>query len=132
MKIKNYSPCLMVQCIYSSNQDISTQIQHILESMIKRNWSHAQISLKSHTDYWKNKEEKKITYAVTNITEISVKEIIGLFNLTWHYTSGMVTDFYSHKSFTEESAVWSKTSSPQEVFLLSCVEWVHIYTWDTQ
>lgn len=126
MKKKAFS--ITVECITSNNNRIVKNLSEKLHCRIKDNWPDSVVVLLSHEDYWKTKKEKKIIFKILYIAPIKVKDLLNIFNLTWHFSEGLVTNIDSLETYMEESAVWSKQYSPDEMFLLSVVEWVHIYT----
>lgn len=111
--------CLMIQCI-APNTVNAQELLYKLENYIKKYFPRAIINLKTNEPYWKEPECNKIIYHLLSDQFITISEFIKHLLLSWHY-----------KKFDngEEDAVWSQLCNPEENFLISEVEWVHIYTW---
>lgn len=114
----------MIQCIFPCNDnDIINELRITLEDAIHLFWPTAIISLYSESDYWKIEGNKEIIFKITDFSNILVKDFIRKFEISWNFTGGFPL------SDLDEEAVWSQLCHPEEVFLLSIVDWVHIYTW---
>lgn len=121
----------MIQCIVLDKQTVIDQLSKQLNQELFQHWPHAKIILETNIPYWKRVECKQVIYSVTTWNPcVIVQDFIKHFEITWHYTdyetSSTVIDQCNHN----QEAIWSKLSNPSELFLISEVEWAHIYTWD--
>lgn len=121
---------VIVRCIVDTNKKNSEKLQNTLEAKIREHWSSANLVLKSEERYWKYEDSTDVVYAIISKKEISVKEVISLFDVTWNYSCNNVFNIDTERSEKIEEALWSKNVHKEETFLLAGLTWVHVYTWE--
>jgi hypothetical protein len=127
----NTQKSIMVHCIMHHRERVTTDLLDALISKVNHERLSVLVSLVSHGEYWKYEGTEEAVYKIKNREELlNVAEFIARFNIHWHYVKDIVTDVATNQQIEEESAIWSKNVSPDEVFLLPEITWVHVYTWD--
>ncbi len=112
------------------HSNVADELHAMLEDIVHKNWLNAHFSREHFADYWKIEGNKEIVFGITYFPPILVCNFIRLFKLDWHYTESPNFNAGSfQQNLLDESAIWSKICSSQEVFLLPIIEWVHVYTW---
>ncbi len=120
---------MMIKCIVNIESHISDNLLTALTNKIQSHFLETTIIVRRDEKYWKYQDCDVIIYGLSYNKIILVHDIIALFNISWEYshTNAYNIDTKTVEDF--EEAIWSRNVSPEEVFLLPAVEWVHIYTW---
>ena len=112
--------------------DINVQELSIeLEKQIKKYLPHTYVTLETNEPYWKDSQSSSIVYSFLNNKNIKVADVLTLFPISWNYSQGHVFNVEVQQRVDNEDAVWSQSCHTEEVFLMTKVRWVHIYTWET-
>ncbi len=102
-----------------------------LEKQIKKYLPNTHITLETNEPYWKDPEANNIVYSITNNKNIKIEKLLTLFPISWDYSESSAYNVDIKQNVNHETAVWSQLCYPEEMFLISIVRWVHIYTWET-
>lgn len=127
MKFFSY---IMIHCIGPSDIDIP-QLSNTIENSIKNVFSNSSVTLKTNIPYWKDPSLKSIIYNISREQNLTVSDLLSLFPLSWSYSKGHAFNVEIQQRVETESAVWSQLCHPEEIFLNSLVDWIHIYTLET-
>jgi hypothetical protein len=119
-----------IHFIASNNIDMQ-KLSIELEKQITKYLPSTSIILEANEPYWKYPECNSIVYSILNNQNINVSDLLTLFPITWNYSKGHVFNVDIQQQVDNETAIWNQNCSPKESFLMPKVEWVHIYTWET-
>ncbi len=124
MKFQSY---IIIHCIAPNNINIQELII-TLKQCIQQQFPLLDIVLTTNIPYWKEPTFNSIIYSILNNENIKVSNLIKIFSLSWEYSEGYVYNTEIQQQVNNEDAVWSQLCHPEEFFLNSIVDWVHIYT----
>ena len=98
----------MIKCILPDNPALIPLLTEALSRKINTQWPEAQLTLRSHDNYWKYEHTQYVIYNLSSITQIYVHELIKIFLVKWEYSENMVHDVDTHKRYNLEEADWNK------------------------
>ncbi len=125
----NLPACFLIECIITDGKNISNELFEQLKELIEKRFDKSDVKITSLNKYWKYPDTKQIIFEVRAKNFISVEEFTKLFNITWKHSKLPVSNYDTKKTVDQESAVWNRNMYPEETFLNSDVEWVHVYSW---
>jgi hypothetical protein len=121
--------CLMIKCIGPNKINVQ-ELSIKLEEYVKIYFPNAHIILKRNEPYWKEPGYNEFLYSFSNNQFVKVSEFIKNLPLSWDYSEGEYYCINDNKETYNERAIWSQLCYPEETFLNSNIDWVHIYTWE--
>ena len=121
---------IMIHCLIAEEKGLSNELLKSITALVQRKWPNMKVVIKTDIDYWKWKNCREVIYSISYPQPISVSDFIKLFkDISWYYSKDSVTDFETHDKYNSESATWNIETYPTELFLVSGVRWVNVYTW---
>jgi len=124
MKFQSY---IMIRCIAPNNINVQ-ELSAKLKQSIQQQFPNLNVNLTTNIPYWKEPAFNSIIYGILNNQNIKVSELIKILPLSWEYSEENVYNLDIQQSINKEDAIWSQLCHPEETFLNSIVDWVHIYT----
>ncbi len=118
MKLQSY---LMIKCIARNTINIQ-ELLYQLENYAQKHFPQVKLKLITNEPYWKYPECNNVIYNLSSIDLVTVSDFIKYIPVSWIYNQNL-------NNLCDDNALWSQNCYPEEIFLMSEVEWVNIYTW---